>query len=81
MRQLLSSFSEEVEKEAVEILQWIEAWLEINPNTKGKNKTWTLRFNRYSGKSKDEHKELGCDFFTKWAEYRRKGEGWSKESS
>ena len=46
MRQLLSSFSEEVEKEAVEILQWIEAWLEINPNTKGKNKTWTLRFNR-----------------------------------
>ena len=34
-----------------------------------------------TAESKDEHKELGYDFFTKWAEYRRKGEGWSKESS
>ena len=63
------------------MIQSHKAWLQTNPNTKGKNKTWTLGFNRYSGKGKDEHKELGYDFFTKWAEYRLKGEVWSKKSS
>ena len=44
------------------MIQSHKAWLGTDPDTKGKNKTWTLRFNKYSGKSKDEHKILGYDF-------------------